>query len=291
MASIMRQVADHLDVPSDDAMLLRLTNNAVYALPQAGLVIRITRSYGLQERVHKVVTVARWLAEVNAPTIRLAAGRQPIAVDGLLATVWIHIPDHPPKPTARDLGPVLRRFHQLGAPPTPLPLWDPVGDARARLADAEALPEADRQFLLDWCDHLEPQIAALNAQSEAGLVHGDAHAGNLLRRHDGHVVLCDFDATCLGPWQVDLAAVAVGELRFGRAGAHAELTAAYGYDVTTDAAWQLFKQARELKMVAAAVPLLASTPGVAQQFTARLRSIQHRDSSARWIPFAELRGQ
>jgi hypothetical protein len=73
-------------------------------------------------------------------------------------------------------------------------------------------------------------------------------------------VLCDFDPTCRGPWQVDLVAVAVGELRFGRAGAHKQLAAAYGYDVTTDPDWPLLREARELKMVAAAVPLLASTP-------------------------------
>jgi hypothetical protein len=289
MASAMRQVAKQLDVPSDHATLLRLTNNAVYALPHAGLVIRITRSYGLQERVHKVVALAEWFANIDAPTIRLAAGPQPIVVDELLATAWIYLPQHPPQPTAGDLGAVLRRFHHLGEPPLPLPAWDPVGDARARLGDAEALPEMDREFLVDWCDRLQPRITALNVRAGAGLVHGDAHAGNLLRRDDGQVVLCDFDATCLGPWQVDLVAVAVGEVRFGRAGAHATLAGAYGYDVTTDPAWALLREARELKMVAAAVPLLASAPGVAHEFTTRLRSIKHNDPTARWTPFADLR--
>ena len=289
MANAMRQVAKQLDVANDDATLLRLTNNAVYALPGAGLVIRITRSHGLPERVRKVVALAQWFAHIDAPTIRLAAVPQPIIVDGLPATAWIYLPQHPPQPTVDDLGPVLRRFHHLGTPPMPLQAWDPVGDARARLADAEALAETDRHFLLDWCDRLQPQINALNAEAGTGLLHGDAHAGNLLRRRDGQVVLCDFDATCLGPWQVDLVAVAVGEVRFGRAGAHATLATAYGYDVTTDPAWPLLREARELKMVAAAVPLLASAPGVAQEFTTRLHSIQHDDPTARWTPFADLR--
>jgi hypothetical protein len=102
------------------------------------------------------------------------------------------------------------------------------------------------------------------------------------------VVLCDFDPTCGGPWQVDLVAVAVGDARFGRAGAHEQLAAAYGFDVTTDPDWPLLREARELKMVIAAVPLLASTPGIAAQFDTRLQSIRHDDHSARWTPFADL---
>jgi hypothetical protein len=274
-----------------DLILLRLTNNAVFAAPQAGIVIRITRSYRLRARAAKVAALGRWFGEIDAPTIRLATDlEQPLKVDGLRATVWSYLPPRPPSPDVTDLGQVLRAFHQLGAPPLPLPTWDPVGDARTRLADAEALAEVDRQFLLDWCERLEDQLAELAQQQPPGLVHGDAHAGNLLRRADDQIVFCDFDATCLGPWQVDLVAVPVGETRFGRPGAHARLAAAYGYDVTTDSAWPLLREARELKMVVAAVPLLASGPGVAQEFTTRLRSIQQHDDTARWTPFADLTG-
>lgn len=164
-----------------------------------------------------------------------------------------------------------------------------MSDARARLADAEALNDHDRDFLLTWCERLEPRIARLNDRGRARLVHADAHVGNLLRESSGRAVLCDFDATCLGPWQVDLVAIPVGEARFGRPGAHAALVHAYGYDVTTDPDWPLLREARELKMVVAAVPLLASAPGVASEFQTRLRSIIDGDPQARWTPFAELR--
>lgn len=288
MTSVMRNVAAHLHAPSDDAVLLRLTNNAVFALPGAGIVVRITRSYGLQERVAKIVGLGRWFAAIDAPTIRLAPGAdQPIAVDGLLATVWTYLPPRHHAPTVTDLGRVLHEFHRLGAPSLPLPVWDPVSDARKRLADAEALNDTDRDFLLDWCQRLEPRVTALNERA-SGLIHADAHAGNLLHRHAGRVVLCDFDATCRGPWQVDLVATAVGEARFGRPGVHHELARAYGYDVTTDPAWPTLREARELKMVIAAVPLLASTPGVADEFAIRLRSIRHGEPTARWTPFADL---
>lgn len=95
------------------------------------------------------------------------------------------------------------------------------------------------------------------------MVHGDAHVGNLLRRPDHRVVLCDFDSTCLGPAGVDLAAVAAAEIWFPSSGEHERLAASYGLDITTDPAWPVLRQARELTFVVGGVPLLASTPGVA----------------------------
>ncbi|GAB3158475.1 aminoglycoside phosphotransferase family protein [Micromonospora sonneratiae] len=289
MATAMHQITGHLGVAADDAHLLRLTNNAVYALPDTGLVIRIARTHQLHDRVYKVVRLAGWFAEVDAPTVRLApAIAQPVQVGDLLASVWLYVPPTPQAPTVDDLGRALREFHALGVPPFPVPSWDPVGDARRRIADAEGLKDSDRGFLLDWCDCLGPRVDALNNRAPGRLIHGDAHVGNLLRQPTGRVVLCDFDATCFGPWQADLAAVAVGEVRFGRTGTHSALAAAYGYDVTADPDWPLLRDARELKMVAAAVPLLASSTGIAAEFAVRLRSIVDGDRAARWTPFAQV---
>jgi hypothetical protein len=289
MTKAMRRVAHRLGAPVHDARLLRLTNNAVFALPTAGLVIRITRSLTLTNRVHKVVRLAAWFERMGAPTIRLDHRvDQPVRVGDLLATVWRYVPPTPPAPTVPDLGRVLREFHALPSPPFALPTWDPVQDARARLSDAEALDDRDREFLVRWCDRVEARLARLRGRGDWRLVHGDAHVGNLLRESDSRVVFCDFDATCLGPWQVDLAAAAVGEIRFGRTNAHRELAAAYGYDVTRDPDWPLLREARELKLVVAAVPLLASTPGVAAEFRTRLASIRDGDAKVRWTPYAEV---
>jgi hypothetical protein len=289
MAAAMREAADILGVHSGDAQLLGLTNNAVFALPSTGIVIRLARSHRLTDRVYKVIELGRWFEQVNAPTIRLAPDvTQPVQAGNLLASIWKYVPPTAPRPTVKDLGSVLREFHSLGPPPSALPPWDPIGDARSRLADAEGLGDADLQFLLDWCDRLHAPVAALQRRAGSGLIHGDAHVGNLLQTMDGRVVLCDFDATCIGPWQVDLVAVAVGEVRFGQRGTHAALAAAYGYDVTTDSDWPLLREARELKMIAAAVPLIRTSGGVNAEFATRLRSIRDDCHNARWKPFAEI---
>lgn len=289
MTEAMRDVAGILGVPCGDAQLLRLTNNAVFALPSSGVVIRIARTHQLRGRVAKVIRLARWFADIDAPTIRLAPGvEQPVKVGELVASVWEYIQPEPPAPTVGDLGLLLRKFHSVGAPPFSLPVWNPIDDARRRLAEADGLDRHDRDFLMRWCDRLAPQVDALNQRTERKLVHGDAHAGNLLRGPSGHAVICDFDATCVGPWQVDLAAVAVGDERFACAGAHTALAAAYGFDVTSDPSWPLLREARELKMIVAAVPLLATSEEVDTEFGRRLRTIRENDRGTHWTAFADL---
>ncbi|MBU2666637.1 aminoglycoside phosphotransferase family protein [Actinoplanes bogorensis] len=291
MHDVMRRMAVGLNVDASDAHLLHMANNATFVLPSAGLVIRIIRSRTLLDRVHKVVELGGYFGQVGAPTIRLAEEIiQPVADGDALASVWQWVPPTDPTPDARDLGVALRQFHALGLPPFSLLVWDPIGDAHRRISDAEALDESDRDYLLAWCDRLQPQLEAFAAGQPAGLVHGDAHQGNLLREQDGRILLCDFDATCAGPWQVDLVPAPANEARFGPSGAHKQLASAYGYDITTDPAWPLLQEARELKMVVGGVPMLVSSPGAAAEFRLRLDSIRDKDYSVRWTAFSDLAG-
>ncbi|GAB4001689.1 aminoglycoside phosphotransferase family protein [Glycomyces albus] len=284
MRAALTGIATQLGVDDRDALVLHMANNAVYALPSAGIVVRITRSTTLHDRIRKGARLGSWFAEVNAPTIRLHGGlRQPLEYEGLLATVWDYIPPAP-APDTDDLGSVLKEFHSLPTPDFELTKWDPVGTARKRIADAEALDEADHRTLLAWCDRLEPEVNALVTDAGGSLIHGDAHAGNLLRHPDDRVVLCDFDSTCLGPPGVDLAAVAAGEIWFGETGAHTRLAASYGYDITAAPAWPLLREARELTFVVGGVPLMASTPGVAEEFKLRLNAVLAGDASVPWTP-------
>ncbi|MEU8007093.1 aminoglycoside phosphotransferase family protein [Catellatospora sp. NPDC049111] len=287
MTAAMRHLADAHDLDANGARLLRLTNNAVFALPACAVVIRIARSHLPGDRISKGVKLARWFEAIDAPTIRLAGPEaQPLHIDGFQATIWRYLPPGAPL-TAMDLGTALRQFHSLGQPPFPIPVWDPVGDARRRLADSEDLDDADRNRIYAWCTQLEPRVSELRQHFSTTLVHGDAHVGNLLR-DGGRAVFCDFDPICRGPWQADLAAVAVGEDRFGRRGGYRTLADSYGCDVRADPRWPVFRAARELKMIVAAVPLMASSPGVAREFRVRLDSVMSGDRAARWTPFAEL---
>lgn len=264
---------------------VKLTVNAVYRLPGEGAIVRIATSPAMTHRVAKVVQVARWLAAAGLPAVRLFPGvPAPVEVDDVQATVWVDVgPERGPAPNGADLAAVLRRLHALAPPDPPLPAWNPLDDVRRRMSDAEGLADADRAVLdrlTDWVTAALPHVRYALPHT---VVHGDAHLGNLIRGRDGTVVVCDFDAVSLGPAEWDLMPVAVGRERFGYPpGRHAELTAAYGFDVTRWDGYPVLRAVRELKLVTSAVPILASSPTVAAQFRLRLDSLRDNDRTARW---------
>jgi hypothetical protein len=287
-----------------DAVLIRMTNNAVFHLPHDGVVVRVATTPALFHRVAKVIAVARWLrgsavpavelderfeqplraAGTSRPAKHLLAPRQSLGPESL-ATVWRYTRPADPPPGARDLARVIRRWHELPAPPVALPAWDPVGDARRRLSGAAGLDDTDRAFLLERYDALEADLSRLEPVLPTGVVHGDAHTGNLIRTADGTVVVCDFDNTCVGPLEWDLVPAAYGALRFGAPARHREMVAISGHDVTQSPNWPVLRTARELQMVTSVVPILAGNPRVAAQFHHRLRSIRDGDDTARWQPY------
>ncbi len=324
--SIVREICTVLGLDDQDAEVIKITANAVFRLPRSGVIIRISGSPAMAYRACKVVQVARWLARHDVPAVRLAPGLPaPLHIDGTVATLWIDAlagprpaeprdqsllerqppagarglvararrsaPGEPVRtsgpPTASDLAAVLRLIHALPLPIVALPNWDPLDDVRRRLADAEGLADIDRIFLQRMADRLEAALEDVTYELPAGIVHGDAHLGNLIRSPDGRVLACDFDATCYGPTEWDLVPLAVGRLRFDYPPErHALLASEYGFDVTHWSGFEVLRAVRELKLVTSVVPILTSNPRVAAQFAVRLASLRYADESVRWLPYS-----
>lgn len=248
-------------------------------------MVRIARSDAMTFRVPKVVQVARWLADEDVPAVRLLPGvPAPVRAGTALATVWVDAgPGAEPPPSTADLGAVLRRLHALTPPSPALPRWDPLGDVRRRMSDAEALDPADRAFLEGLTDRVAADLGAVRYRLGTTVIHGDAHLGNLITTPSGEVIVCDFDSVCLGPAEWDLMPVAVGVLRFGHPPERQALLAAtYGVDVTRWDGFEALRAVRELKLVTSVLPVLASSPTSAAQFRVRLESLRSGDRSARW---------
>ncbi|MGH3951856.1 MAG: phosphotransferase family protein [Pseudonocardiaceae bacterium] len=264
------------------ARLLRFTNNAVYALAGAPVVVRIIASRTLRHRAYKVVTVARYFARFGVPAVRLYSGSpQPIEVGEHLATVWRTVPETGRTPRPSDLAALLRRVHALPVPDD-VPGWSPLSDVRARLADAEELDLRDRRFLLDRCDRVLEQLDRLEFPLRPALLHGDAHLGNVLVGPSGPV-LCDFDSSCVGPPEWDLTPVVLGVLRFGEPESmHKELAEAYGFDVMAWDGFEVLRAARELKLTTSVLPSLRSNPEVRQEFYRRLKDLRSGRFAAPW---------
>src|SRR5699024_1316118 len=165
-------------------------------------------------RVPKVVTVARHFERFGVAAVRLFGNvDQPLVVEAILVTVWERVPTdgRPASPT--QLARLLRTVHASPAP-VGIEQWGPLRDVRGRVADAEAPSAPDRRFLLRRCFEVESALGELDFPLGRGLVHGDAHPGNVIVGPTGPV-LCDFDSSCVGPPEWDLIPLAVGRQRFG----------------------------------------------------------------------------
>lgn len=283
--SVLARFCAELGLNPQGARLLRFTNNAVYALAETPVIVRIIGSRTLRHRAYKVVTVARHFARYAVPAVRLYSGvQQPLEVDGHLATVWRMVPETGAKPSPRDLAALLRKVHAL---PVPLgvPPWSPLTDVRARLADAEELDAGDRRFLLARCDEVSARLPTLNFPLRPALLHGDAHLGNVLMGPSGPV-LCDFDSACVGPPEWDLTPVAVGVLRFGDPETvYRDLADAYGFDVMAWEGFEVLRAARELKLVTSVLPTVRSHPEVRDELRRRLGDLRAGRADTQWVRY------
>ncbi|WP_035303283.1 phosphotransferase family protein [Actinokineospora inagensis] len=280
--AVLDRVCARVGVDPGGARLLRFTNNAVFQLAAAPVVVRIVGSVALRHRVRKVVRVARWFADHGVPAVRLTVGiEQPVFVGAYAATVWdTVVTSGGTAPRAADLAALLRRVHALPLPD--LPSWDPLDDVRRRLGEAEGLAVDDVLFLRSRCDEVAARLLDLDFPLPRGLVHGDAHLGNLIPSSAGPV-LCDFDSSCLGPPEWDLTPLAVGVSRFGEPTArYRELADGYGFDVTRWSGFAVLREVRELKLITSVLPIMNSSPQVRPELLRRLRDFRTGDTSARW---------
>src|SRR5919201_3576568 len=87
--AVLDATASRLGVPVHDARLLRLHGNASYALPSAGLVIRIATNPRVLGAVTASIAVTRWLAGRGFPcTVPADIDNQPFVISGYVVSAW-----------------------------------------------------------------------------------------------------------------------------------------------------------------------------------------------------------
>ncbi|MEU4383194.1 phosphotransferase [Micromonospora echinofusca] len=308
----LRNVCGQIGVDPDGARLVKYTMNAVFMSPP--FVIRLAAGPHAETLAYRVVSVAACLEKADMPTVRLAPDLppQPIFSGEWVATVWQYVPTvgHDPKPV--DLAAPLRALHSLEQLDVSLPRWSPIEKFRRRLDAAAALSIEEAAELERWsrtelgiratdliqdlrgrCDEAQDDLDRIAWRFPPGVIHGDAHTGNVLLPADGHdgparsgPLLCDLDGMCIGPREWDLVPTAHGAARFGRSSADYQgFVGAYRFDITTWKGWPVLRRVRELQLVTSTIDRLAGRPDVARELAHRLRSLIADDLSVTWTRY------
>ena len=267
------------------AKLIRRFATAVYHLPAVGSVARVAlvTSPGTVTRLATSVAITRWLAETGFPAVEPLPVAQPVTSHGCAVTFWRYLPQHGPEPGPADLGYLLRRLHRLGTPPVTLPAYQPLVPIRRRIESSPAISDDDRAWLLDRCAQLVHAYRQLSFPLAAGMIHGDAWRGNLLR--DGNrVVLADWDAVSTGPRETDLIPTLQAP-RFGLPEDQRDaFIAAYGHDIRSWDGYPILREIRELSTLSALLRDGHIDPPAGRELQIRLQSLRTGDDRP-WTPF------
>jgi len=267
------------------ARLLRLFATAVYHLPAADAVARIASitSTDSVTRLATSVRVTRWLADIGFPAVRPLPVDQPITSHGCAVTFWRYLPQTGPPPGPGDLGRLLRTLHQLQAPAVPLPAYQPLVSVRTAIEASQAIGEDDRSWLRARCAQLVAAYGQLSFGLPAGMIHGDAYRGNLLR--DGNrVVLADWDAVSTGPREVDLIPTLQAR-RFGLPETEQDaFITAYGQDIRSWHGYPVLRDTRELSTLSALLRDGHVNAAARDELQIRLKSLRAGDNR-QWTAF------
>ncbi|WP_157254871.1 aminoglycoside phosphotransferase family protein [Nonomuraea typhae] len=275
-----------LGLDSTGMRLLHLRANAVFHLPAAEAVLRLRYAPGnttVAARLHTAVTVTRWLAQQGFPTITPLAVDQPAGIDGWLATAWYHVPQMAGRAASpEELATIIRTLHTMSLPPIALPRLQPLGSLRADLhaMDPASAPVDPGQavWLVRRCDYLEQALPALMAELDHGLLHGDAHTGNLFGA-PGRWRLGDWDSVSHGPLLQDAIPTLIGHRRFDRPRTRwIGFCRAYGLDpeVETAPVTHLLAEARELRSLASYIRAADHT-AIHSELQRRLDSLMNNE--------------
>jgi aminoglycoside phosphotransferase (APT) family kinase protein len=206
------EVGSGLGLDTSGARILQDWNDTIVHLAPEPVVARVRTSWA--EAVEPgEVTQARELAVVRhaaargAPVVPPAEPAGPFIQDGLAITLWRYAEELPEETSDAEAGRALLELHRALADfDAVLPsLSERLERASSVISAPAAVPRLaphDRAFL-------EERFAALRADADSGgraprVLHGGPHTANLLATREGPRWI-DFDTTCRGPLEWDLA--------------------------------------------------------------------------------------
>jgi hypothetical protein len=198
-----------LGLPVENATILQDSNRVVLRLRPCDVVARVAH-VAHQTGAAFEVEVARRLAREGSPvaTLHPRVAPQVYLHDGFAITLWSYYDARPRQPVPpADYAHALERLHagmrQINMA-TPH-FTDRVAEAQGLVESQHQTPDlrdADRQLLSKTLRRVGQRIAERSSVEQ--VLHGEPHAGNLLRTKEG-LRWIDLETACRGPVEFDIA--------------------------------------------------------------------------------------
>lgn len=285
---LLKQACSIAGLDADGARLLRLGSNAVYHLATP-VVVRIARQSADQDSARRSITVARWLASVDYPSVRAIDVDQPINIDGHAITFWESVSDEGDQyATVAEVAEVFAGLHKLEAPSyLHLPPLQPFANAGQRIMSNEWLSPDDRSFLTDQLAALQERYVRLEFVLPEGVIHGDAGIGNVLHDSHGKPVVIDLDGFAIGPREWDLALTAIYYDSFGwhTREEYETFVSVYGFDIRQWPGYPTMRAVREFLMVTWVIQKAGESEQTAAEARKRIMALRNDTSRKDWRPY------
>ena len=288
----MQQAAAATGLETAGAKLLHHYSNAIYLLPAHNAVARVTYGRDAADRVNRSQEITRWLTQDRQfPATQPLDNTSPVIASGAVVSFWTYYPqpDTPSPRTSGQLAVLLRLLHQTGTPPVCLPPWVPLASLDATIRDpslSAALSDDERTWIMARITEVRDQIADLDWPLNAGLIHGDAWAGNLLPVPEavpGGAVLGDWDWVSSGPREIDLIPTWHAAARYGKGPSWVrDFVSQYGYDLRQWEGYPVLMAMRDLVQLTGPVRRAPDSPPHRLALRQRLDSLRSGDTTSVW---------
>jgi Ser/Thr protein kinase RdoA (MazF antagonist) len=290
-AQLAERACRAADLTQRDLRLVRFGTNAVFEVEGTSVALRLRRPGTAPEEIQRQIDLANWLAERAYPVNRPIAELSLQDLDGAVASFWEWIDeDRERQVHLPDLARLLRTLHGLldeYPAAADFPRWDPFDEIEQRLRalelEAGGWPDqAQLDLFRDWSLRNRDELGAVDWALPGGLIHGDAHVGNVLTAGNGTDVIIDLDAVAQGCREWDLVPTAVSQLRFRATPDSLEsFTAAYGFDLLQWSGWPAMKRTRELYMTSWLMSV-ANNDRRREEANHRMRCLTESDEQVTW---------
>lgn len=204
-------VASELGLSVEDAIVLQHANRLAVRLVPCDVLARVAATVRRnQEAAAFELELVQRFDEADSPVAVIEPRVEPLVYvrDGFAITYWKYYEPLPASDiTPAEYAQALERLHAgmrqiaVTAPHS----TDRVDEAQSIVRDRSQSPDlvdADRELLTNSLRTLRRAVVERSANEQ--LLHGEPHAGNLLRTTSG-MRFIDFETSCYGPVEFDIA--------------------------------------------------------------------------------------